>query len=111
MNPLLPRVLTLRRTSFRDPDAELGCELSAFDALGQCYAIADRVGNAVDLHAARELVENLLHLAHRQLAQNIVQDLDLARIEPFRKFEVTTTTGIPRRLVPGFRWRLAWLWC
>lgn len=109
-NPLL-RVFTLGRTPFRDPDAEFGRELSALDAPDERCAIADRVGDPDDLHATRELVENLLPLALLKLAQNTAQDADLARTEPFREFEVTTTTWVARRIIPGFSWRRPWWWC
>jgi hypothetical protein len=106
MVTLLLSASTLGRTSLGDPNAELGRELAPLSAPRQCYAIADRVGDPVDLHASRELVQNLLRLALRKLAQNIAQDLDLAGADPIWKFEVTTTTGIPRRLTSGGSWRV-----
>jgi hypothetical protein len=103
--------VTLGRTSFRDLDAEFGRELSALDALHERRTIADWVGDPDDLHATGELVENLLHLALLKLAQNTAQDVDLAPTELFREFEVTTTTRVARRIVTGFLWCLALLWC
>jgi hypothetical protein len=103
--------LTLGRTPFRDPDAEFGRELSALDALHERRTIAYWVGDPDDLHATGELVENLLPVALLKLAQNTAQDVDLARTEPFGEFEFTTTTRVASRIVPGFLWRLALLWC
>ena len=107
---LLLAILTLGRALFCDPDSKLRREFSALDALHECCAIADWIGDPGDLHATGKLVDNWLYLARMNACQNTAQDIDLTRTEALRKFPVTTTTRVTPCVIPGFSGRRPWWW-